>query len=170
MKKYLYLLWFILSAALVALDQLVKRAVSANLAPNGVVAVWPGVFEIVYTENRGAAFGLMQNWRVLFLVVTALAAAVICFVLCKRIFAHRLADASLALVLAGALGNFIDRAINGFVVDMFYFRPIDFPVFNVADICVTCGAALFILYYLFFSKRLIGHEPTSEGADDTGKA
>jgi len=79
------------------------------------------------------------------------------------VFAHALAETGLVFILAGALGNFIDRAARGYVIDMFSFEPlVNFPVFNVADACVTCGAVMFVLYYLFLSKKWSGDGEAAE--------
>ena len=114
----------------------------------------PGVFEFQYLENRGAAFGIMQNQQWFFILLTVaylVAVAVIYFKIprTKRFFLlHVLA----VLLTSGALGNFIDRVRLQYVVDFFYFSLIDFPIFNVADIFVVVSFFLLMFCVLFVYK------------------
>ncbi len=143
---------------LVALDQLTKFLAVEQLAPakgGRDVVLWEGVFRLRYLENRGAAFGLLQGQKVLFVIMTVVIGLFVCWTyfripLEKRFLALR---AVCVFVLAGALGNFIDRVRLDYVVDFFYFELIDFPIFNVADIYVTCSVILFVLLFLFYYKE-----------------
>ena len=106
------------------------------------------VFELAYVENRGAAFGMMQNKQTFFIITTILVLGLILWIfhtmpMEKKFLPGRI---TLVFIIAGAVGNFIDRVSQGFVVDFLYFKLIDFPVFNVADIYVTC--AVFVLAFL----------------------
>ena len=127
------------SALLIALDQWAKSMAYNTLRVNGPLVLIKGVFELLYSENRGAAFGILQGKQwFFFLVAAAVVIAVLVFV---------------AKLPSGAVGNLIDRAVRGFVVDFFYFSLIDFPIFNVADCYVVCAAGLLILLIGFFYKE-----------------
>ncbi|MFR4781848.1 MAG: signal peptidase II [Pilosibacter sp.] len=109
----------------------------------------------MYSENRGAAFGILQGKQwFFFLVAAAVVIAVLVFV-AKLPSGNRYLPLyiSMVLLLSGAVGNLIDRAVRGFVVDFFYFSLIDFPIFNVADCYVVCAAGLLILLIGFFYKE-----------------
>ena len=131
----------------VVLDQLTKLWAAGALVTQygGSLPVIEGVFHFTYVENRGAAFSLLQNQRWLFIVLTVAVSALIVAVLLKkrRSFAV-LTRLSLTLLLSGAVGNLIDRIALGYVRDMLDFCLINFPVFNVADCCVTIGAILLV--------------------------
>lgn len=144
----------ILTLILVALDQLVKYWAFTKLSVLGTIPIIDTVFHLTYVENRGAAFSILQNQRWLFLILTPLIMAAIIFVLYKKRIYSKTGRIGLYLVLAGALGNLIDRIWHGFVVDLFDFRLIHFPVFNVADIYVVCGVVLFFYYYLIQHEKL----------------
>ena len=150
----LFISGFLLFAAglLIAtfLDQYTKKLAVDHLMGKSPIVLIPGVFELRYVENRGAAFGMLQGGRILFFILTAVVLVGILYILkiipmTKRFLPLAL---TLSLLFYGAVGNLIDRTLNGFVVDFLYFSLIDFPVFNVADIYVTVSA--FLLMYLFF--------------------
>ena len=134
------------------LDQLSKRWALANLGDHEPVPLIPGILEFLRIENRGAAFGILQGRMEFFYLITAVVAAGILYVIFKlpeeRKFLPLLV--TLAFLLAGAAGNLIDRAFRQSVVDFIYFKPIDFPVFNVADIYVTCSTFAMVLLILRF--------------------
>ncbi len=150
MKKIFPWLWMIPVTFLVGLDQATKQFFSVNRGDFQEKVVIPDFFYLTYLENRGASFSMFQNfrWGLVALTVIALVVMVVFFQKNKG-FLVRL---SLMLVIAGAVGNLIDRVRQGFVVDFLHFYPFgyDFPVFNVADICVDVGAALLIIWLLFF--------------------
>ena len=140
-------------AVLIWLDQITKTLAADRLA-NGPLVIIPGVFELCYLENRGAAFGMLQNQRWFFLILTALFFVVIIYVYLKipSDRKHLPLRILCVFVTAGAVGNFIDRLLLIYVRDFLYFSLIDFPIFNVADIYVTVSAALFFFLILFFYK------------------
>ena len=155
-KKWKWaLIGIIVAVILIALDQGSKYLASVYLAGNHSIALWPGVFELVYLENRGAAFGILQNQRTLFLILTFAFLSVLA-VLCwrmpdkKRFLPMRITE---ILLISGAVGNLIDRIRLEYVVDFFYFKLIDFPVFNVADCYVTVSAFLLFFLILFYYKE-----------------
>jgi signal peptidase II len=140
---------------LILLDQYTKHLAVAHLMPlERGKSLIPGVFRFLYLENRGSAFGMLQNKQTFFIIFTIIVLAVILFIYCRAPKTRRmlLLRLDLILIFAGAIGNFIDRVRQGFVVDFLYFELIDFPIFNVADIYVTVGCFLLIFLLLFYYK------------------
>ena len=137
MKKYISALLSVI--ALIALDQYTKYLAVLKLKDQNPFVIWEGVFELRYLENRGAAFGMLQNQQLFFIILTLLVLLFIVYVYIKTPDTRRFLPMRLTIIFitAGAVGNLIDRIMNGFVVDFFYFSLIDFPIFNVADIYVT---------------------------------
>lgn len=145
-----------ISAVLIAVDQLTKNLAVEHLRGQEPIALWEGVFELRYLENRGAAFGILQNQRTFFLILTILLLIVIAYIYLMRIPNEQRfvwLDVIAILFFAGAIGNFIDRFVQDYVVDFFYFCLIDFPIFNVADIYVTVAATLLIILGFFYYKE-----------------
>ena len=139
-----YLIFIVSVSILVFIDQLTKFLASANLKGNAPYVVIDDIIELVYTENTGAAFGILQGKQFLFYILTVVVLIILLVLLHKMEFtAHNVPYfIFLILIFSGAVGNFVDRVKNRFVVDFIYFKPIDFPVFNFADICITCGVVL----------------------------
>ncbi len=141
--------------ALVLADQFTKHLASAFLkgSAQGKILV-PGVFRLLYLENRGSAFGMMQNKIPFLLIFTIVVLAVVVYFYIRLPYTRRMLPLRLGAVFitAGALGNFIDRVFQGYVVDFFYFELINFPIFNVADIYVTVSATALVLLILFHYK------------------
>lgn len=137
MKKYISALFSVI--VLIALDQYTKYLAVLKLKDQDPFVIWDGVFELRYLENRGAAFGMLQNQQMFFIILTILVLVFIFYAYMKTPVTRRFLPMRLTIIFitAGALGNLIDRVKNGFVVDFFYFSLIDFPIFNVADIYVT---------------------------------
>ncbi len=134
----------IFGTALVIFDQVVKYLVGPQLEPTTLI---PGILELTYLENRGAAFGIMQDKK-LFLVVLpilVIGGLIWYYKTLKMSKIDKMTKVSLVLIIAGAIGNLIDRVLHGFVVDMFNFMFLNFPVFNVADICVVIGTAILVI-------------------------
>lgn len=161
------LLWSLFTftgiSGLIILDQLSKAFASSNLKNSGSVTVIKGFFDLTYVENRGAAWGVLSGRISILVIITVILIPI--FVFCMlRIYKNKeLLDSSklkrvsllhfdLILLLSGAVGNFIDRIIKGYVVDFFQFTFFDFPVFNVADCYITIGAVFFIVIYMFLLK------------------
>ena len=145
-----YLLFGLLGAGLLALDQWFKAWTVANLALWETAPFLPGVVELMRVHNFGAAWSSFSGQRWLLMGVTAVLLAAVTYVLARRIVRHPVGILAACLVISGGVGNLMDRARLGFVVDMFHFQfwP-SYPVFNIADICIVCGAVLGALYYLF---------------------
>ena len=155
--------YFILAAALVALDQLVKYLVLQNIAPGAHVPFIPHIVELTYVENTGAAFSLFEEHTWILALISLVMSLVLAAALWKGFFRHPLGRVTLTLLLAGAVGNLIDRVFRGFVVDMFNVLFMNFAVFNVADICVVVGGIAAVAYYLLLMDKL---EPREKKHDD----
>ena len=141
-------------AILVLVDLLTKVWAVRNLRTGPIVLV-KGVFELRYLENRGAAFGLLQDQRAFFLILTVVFLAVMIFLYTKIPSDKKYLPLRILIVVvsAGAFGNFYDRLTLHYVRDFIYFSLIDFPVFNVADIYVTCSVFVLAYLILFYYKE-----------------
>ena len=140
---------------LIILDQLTKLWVLDALRGQEPVTVLPGVFQLLYVENRGAAFGILQNKQWFFVIITVAVLAALLWVLPKIPAERHFLPLSLCLcfIAAGAVGNMIDRIFRGYVVDFLYFKLIDFPVFNVADIYVTTASFVLIILVIVLYRE-----------------
>jgi signal peptidase II len=140
---------------LVSLDQFTKYLTVININEGTSIPLIKNIFELSYVKNPGAAFGILQDKRWFFIILTTIIVITIIYYYIKLPKSKRYNDMRFTLVLfiAGALGNFIDRIRFGYVVDMLYFKLIDFPVFNVADCYVVVGAFLLIILMLFKYKE-----------------
>ena len=138
----------VLAAALVALDQLVKYLVSHNIPLGGHVPLLPHLVELTYFQNTGAAFSMLEEHTWLLTLISAVMSVVLGVAVWKKFFAHP-----------------IDRALQGYVVDMFNVLFMDFAIFNVADICVVVGGIAACVYYVFFYEKLEGKGTLHEHAD-----
>ena len=145
--------WILLSAILVVLDQLVKNWVQQAIPLYGVKPFLPGLLELTYVQNTGAAFSIFREHTWILTLISALASLIILVLLLRRALPGRLGQLALSLVLGGAVGNLIDRYFYGFVVDMFNLQFMNFAVFNVADIGISVGGVLLCVYVLFFWKK-----------------
>lgn len=158
------MLYYFLSIALIVIDQAVKLWVRGNLSLGESISFLPHVIDLTYAQNTGAAFSFLAGADLTWLLalVSLGATIAVAVLLWRDFFPGALGRLSLSLILAGAAGNLIDRALLGFVTDMFQTAFMDFPVFNVADVCVVCGGALMIFYVLFFYER--DRQPLQEAA------
>ena len=160
----LYLICGAAALGLLALDQWTKLWTVANFAAPTAANIYstndpakpflPGLVELTRIHNYGAAWSSFSGQRFLLLGVTAVIIGAVLFVLVRRIVRHPLGVAACCLIVSGGIGNLIDRFRVGYVVDMFHFEfwP-SYPVFNVADICVVCGAILGAVYYVFLYEK-----------------
>ena len=154
-------LYVIATLLMIALDQIVKYWAFTSLKIQSSIPLIENVFHLTYVENRGAAFSLFAQFDSRWIFVSLAVGVTIAIFIVLRInyLQTGLGRWSLVLVAAGALGNAIDRVVHGFVVDLFDFRLINFPVFNVADIFICVGGALFVIYFMFQHKD---NEPNNE--------
>lgn len=136
----------------VVADQISKYLANNFLKPLVSVPIIKGVFNLTYVENRGAAFGIMQNQRWILVILPLIIIAAIVIYLIAHPNESLLRKISLAIILGGAIGNLVDRVLLGYVVDMFNTTFISFPVFNVADSAVVCGTFL-LAYQLLFKDQ-----------------
>ena len=150
------MLYAVLVAALVALDQLVKYLVVQQIPLGEHVPFLPHLLDLTYVENTGAAFSMFSQHTWVLTLISLVLSVVLSVGVFKPLFRHPFGRTALALLLAGAVGNLIDRALQGYVVDMFHVLFMEFAVFNVADICVVVGGFAAVVYYLFFYEKLEG--------------
>ena len=143
-----------LSLLLVVLDQWCKTAVTAALGSVGASAPFlPGILRLTLVHNYGASWGILSGQTTLLLVVTGLVCLALLLALLLGKPASWLGRLSLAFILGGAVGNALDRFLQGYVTDMFDTVFMNFPVFNLADCCITLGAAFLILWVLTDEKK-----------------
>lgn len=152
----------ILAAALVVLDQIVKYLVRANISLGGSVPFIPHLLDLTYVQNTGAAFSILRQHTWVLTLTSAVVVLAMCRLIMKGFFKNRLGLFSAALVLAGGMGNLIDRVVFGFVTDMFQTTFMEFAVFNVADCCITVGVPLLFLYVWVY----VGKDEKKEGEAD----
>ena len=138
----------------VALDQYTKQLAITHLKGQKPFVILNNIFELQYLENRGAAFGLLQNQQFFFFISVVIISIVIIWFYTRVPINRRFLPLRLCAVfiMAGAFGNCIDRVTQRFVVDFFYFSLIDFPIFNVADIYVTVAAFAVAILICFYYK------------------
>ncbi len=159
--------YILLTLVLVGLDQLVKYLVMTNIPLHGGVPFLPNVIELTYVQNTGAAFSIFSEHTWLLTLCSLVMSVVLAVAVWKKFFAHPVGRTALTLVLAGAIGNLIDRAARGFVVDMFHTLFMEFAVFNVADICVVVGGIAAAVYYIFFYDKLESRAGKESGHGST---
>jgi signal peptidase II len=148
MKRWLALPCFFV---LIFFDQMTKYLAQIYLKDKESISLIDGVFELHYLENKGAAFGILQNRGMVFIMLTAV------FLILAVLFYGKLPTQKkfdsmrwlILLITAGAAGNMIDRILRGYVIDFFYFSLINFPVFNIADCYVTLSVFCFVLLIFF---------------------
>lgn len=150
-KKLFLLLDMAGIIALVLLDQYTKNLAVVHLKDKPAFPVIRGVLELNYLENKGAAFGMLQNQKAFFIFVALVILGVIGYVLYKipDEKKYRMLHVLLSLIAAGAIGNMIDRIRLDYVVDFIYFVLINFPIFNVADIYVSVSTVILVILLLF---------------------
>lgn len=143
--------WLWLSVFVILLDQVTKALVVSTIKMKGSFALLP-ILEIVYLENKGAAFSILHDasgWQRWFFIALALVVSIALMIWLRRIRTpeQTILAVGLSLVLGGALGNVIDRVWHGYVVDFIYFhwRTWDFPAFNIADTAISLGAACLLI-------------------------
>lgn len=135
-------------AVLIVLDQLVKAYVVQNIALGEIKSWIPNLVSLTYLQNRGAAFSILQDQQWFFALITFVVMGVAVWYLHKHIEDSWWLVTGLVLIIAGGLGNFIDRVSQGFVVDMFHLDFINFAIFNVADSYLTVGVVVLLLAML----------------------
>lgn len=165
MKKTNKLLLPLFAIIVIILDRFSKFLAVEHLKEVKSIPVIENVLNFTYVENRGMAFGALQNARWVFMIATSLIIVAIVVIFIKYGGKSKLFDISLGLILGGGIGNMIDRIFLGYVIDFIDFCAFDFWtwVFNVADSAVTVGSIMFALYIIFYDKMLF-----SKGDDSNG--
>ncbi|WP_022774459.1 signal peptidase II [Butyrivibrio sp. AE2015] len=154
-KKIFLLVDFLMIIFLVFLDQFTKYLAVIHLEDKPAIKIIDGVLELNFLKNSGAAFGLLQNQKVFFILVAVMILCIIAYVLFRMPDdkKYNIMHVLLVMIASGAAGNMIDRVRNDYVVDFIYFVIINFPIFNVADIYVTVSTFLFVILFLFYYKE-----------------
>lgn len=155
------------AAVIAAADQVLKFFIYQGLFPDGRVTVIDKLFTLVYSENRGAAFGIFQNGTLFFILLTSALIGVFLYILINHKMSGKLFNVSVAMIIGGGIGNLIDRVFRGYVID---YLSVSFfpPICNFADYCITVGAALFILSILIMpdhAKKKKAAEDLPEGEE-----
>lgn len=153
-KKILLMLDVLLIAALIIFDQFTKKLAVAKLMNQPAYVLIDGVLELDYLENRGVAFGMFQGQRFMILLVGIVFLAVLLFFMLKTPAGKKYTALHIILsfVIAGGIGNMIDRFRLEYVIDFISFVLINFPIFNVADCYVVCGVIAMCIMFLFVFK------------------
>ena len=150
-------MWYIvLFAALLGADQLIKYWTVEHLALGESAAFLPGIVQLTRVHNYGAAWSSFSGQTTALAVVTVLLMGAVAYLLVRRIVRHPLGVIAGVMILAGGVGNLIDRLFRGYVVDMFEVRFIRFAIFNVADIFITVGGVMLVIYFLFLEGKNLG--------------
>ena len=150
-KKIFIGIDFIMILILIGVDQFTKHLAVLHLKDKPAYSIIEGVFELNYLENRGAAFGMLQNQKGFFILISCIVLIAICYILFKmpEDRKYNILHVLLVLIASGAIGNMIDRIRLEYVVDFFYFVLINFPIFNMADIYVSVACVLLAIVMLF---------------------
>lgn len=150
------ILAFGMMALLIAADQLIKAWALHSLKAVDTIPLIQGVLHFTYVENRGAAFGILQGKTAILSAITGVFLGLMILALLLKIIKKASMVWTFSLIIAGGIGNLIDRVFRGFVIDYIDFRLINFPVFNLADCCVVIGIFVLLIYQVadeFASKR-----------------
>ena len=162
------MLYIILFVILVLADQVVKFWVRANIPLGESIPFLPQIMDLTYTQNTGAAFSILREHTWLLTLLSAVLVVIVALLVARRFITGRLGLVAATLVLAGGIGNLIDRVALGYVTDMFQTTFMDFAVFNVADSCLTIGVVLLVIYVLFCYDKLHKKEAAGDH-DDTAE-
>ena len=154
-KKIFLVVDILLIALLIFLDQFTKHLAVVHLQDKPPINLINGVLELNFLKNSGAAFGMLQNQKVFFILVATLILVIIGYVLFRipDDKKYNVMHILLVMIASGAAGNMIDRVRQDYVVDFIYFVLINFPIFNVADIYVTVATFFFVILFLFYYKE-----------------
>lgn len=169
-KESKKMLWIISAILIAAADQLSKYVVVKSVKPDQMIPVIDNFFYLTLIRNKGAAFSMLQNGRIFFLILTPVIAAFLIYFIFKS--KSRLLKLSLVMILGGAAGNYFDRLFIGSVTDFFSFRFGSYPfaIFNVSDTFVTIGTVFLAIYLIFIYKEpgKKGSKPEDSGQENTG--
>ena len=145
------MIYILIIIAGIVLDRITKIYAAKHFISNPHSG---SLINLTYLENRGAAFGILQDKRILFVILTIAIVIYLLYYFITNLKSNPLVlNIAFSLIISGALGNFYDRLFQGYVVDFIEFAFVDFPVFNIADIFVTVGCGLLIIYILFHGEK-----------------
>ncbi|MGO2961707.1 MAG: signal peptidase II [Carnobacterium maltaromaticum] len=147
------IVYYALAAVILVIDQITKYLVVNNIDLYEVKEVIPGILSWMYIRNTGAAWSILEGQMWFFYIITFAVVIAVIYIMQKYAKGNWLFSLGLSLILAGALGNFIDRLRLGYVVDMIRLDFMNFPIFNVADMSLSIGVAVIILYVLLDEKN-----------------
>ena len=150
---------------LIAADQAVKFWVVAHLAEGASAPLIPGFVELLRLHNYGAAWTNFSGMQWFLIILTSVLMVILLWIVILAAMVNPAGLAAVTLVLAGGIGNLIDRVRLGYVVDMFNFQFMSYPVFNVADICVVFGVILLVVYYFLFYEKYDAPKKPDRGAE-----
>lgn len=156
---------YILCALLLLSDRLTKIWAVKLLNGKGIVGFIKGLINFVYVENTGVAFGMLSDKIYIMIPITIVVVGICMFIYMKNKGESKVFDYAMLLIITGAIGNIMDKLTRGFVVDFINFEFMDFPVFNIADICVCTGAALLMIYIIFCSDKSKEAEGKTDDTD-----
>ncbi|MEE0858404.1 MAG: signal peptidase II [Acutalibacteraceae bacterium] len=143
---------FVVAILIVVADQLIKLLVVNTIKGGETVTILNGLVKFIYCENEGMAFGLLQNFRWVFITFTCVVVVGVIIYILKVKPKSKFLLASLSLILGGGVGNLIDRIFLGYVIDYIQLSFFS-PICNFADYCVTIGTAMLVIYILFFTQE-----------------
>lgn len=146
-------IYLLLSAVLIGLDQIVKYWVVENISLGEVQDFIPGILSLTHIRNTGGAWSILEGQMWFFYIITVVAVVAAVYFLVKNLKGSKWMTIGISLVLAGAVGNFIDRIRLGYVVDMFRTEFMSFPIFNVADCALVIGAILIFIEFILEERR-----------------
>ena len=158
--------WTMIIVAVIYLDQITKWLTVIKLDLGESFPLIKGVFHFTYIQNRGAAFGILQDQRWVFLVISTVAIAALAVMLWKNRKGSKLLCVAISMIIGGGIGNMIDRCLLGYVIDFLDFTLIDFAVFNVADSFVCIGVGLFVLELIFEFKKEVKNGKSKADVDN----
>lgn len=153
-KSISLILSFILICVLIVLDQFSKAMAITHLMNKEDIVLIPGVLQLHYLENTGAAFSILEGKQVFFAILTPILLLALVYIMLKmpRVKKFSILNGIIIFLISGAIGNYIDRILNNYVVDFIYFSLINFPVFNIADCYVTVAVFVLLVVVMFFYK------------------
>lgn len=143
------IIYYIIAMILIGLDQLSKYLTVQEIALGEVVPVIPNVLSLTYIRNSGAAWSILEDQMIFFYVITVVVVGALIYFLHTEGKKSPIASTGIALIMGGAIGNFIDRLHLKYVIDMIRLEFINFPIFNVADMALTIGVIILIGYIVY---------------------
>ncbi len=158
----------IIAVLIIAIDQISKHIVDANMALGESIELIKNVFSITYVRNEGAAYGIFANNKWIFMVISIIIIGIVIFAFIKYKEFGLMFQIPLALIFGGAVGNMIDRIFLGYVIDFLEPTFLPFAKFtnNIADICINVGAIFLAIYFIFINKVLWKDDKKKEKSDE----